>query len=162
MNSKIEELYLEGENAIKNGNMVEAKQFYETILLDDPQCYYAHNSLGWIYKSLFDDCQKAENHYRAAIKFGPNYPHAYYNLFHIMTEMERFEELSAYLKTCLHIAILDKTVIYNRLGIIEEFKGEFMNAIDYYKKAIKICLNDEKIEDLKKNIIRCKYKAELE
>jgi hypothetical protein len=46
MSSRIEELYLEGENAIKNGNMIEAKQHYEAILLDDPQCYYAHNSLG--------------------------------------------------------------------------------------------------------------------
>lgn len=161
MNSKTEDLYLEGENAIKNGNIAEAKQLYESILLDDPQCCYAHNSLGWIYKSQFDDYEKAENHYRAAIKFGPHYPHSYYNLFHIMTEMERFEELSTYLKECLHIAILDKTLIYNRLGIIEEFKGEFAKAIEYYKKAIKICLNDEKIEDLKKNIARCEYKSDL-
>lgn len=58
MSTRIEELYLEGENAIKNGNILEAKQFFETILLDDPQCYYAHNSLGWIYKSHFDDYEK--------------------------------------------------------------------------------------------------------
>jgi tetratricopeptide (TPR) repeat protein len=161
MSSRIEELYLEGENAIKNGNMIEAKQHYEAILLDDPQCYYAHNSLGWIYKSQFDDYVKAENHYKAAIKFGPDYPYSYYNLIYLLTELERFEEAGQLMAKCLRIQVIDKSLIYHRMGILEEFKGNFEAAIDHYKKSIKLCMNDEKIEDLKKNISRCEYKLTL-
>lgn len=161
MSSRIEELYLEGENAIKNGNMIEAKQHYETILLDDPQCYYAHNSLGWIYKSQFDDYVKAENHYKAAIKFGPGYPYSYYNLIYLLTELERFEEARQLMHICLSIPIIDKSTIYNRLGVLEEFIGDFEAAIQQYKKAIRLCLNDEKIDDLKKSISRCEYKLTL-
>jgi tetratricopeptide (TPR) repeat protein len=161
MSSRIEELYLEGENAIKNGNMIEAKQHYEAILLDDPQCYYAHNSLGWIYKSQFDDYLKAENHYKAAIKFGPEYPYSYYNLLYLLTELERFEEAEQLINKCLHIPVIDKSIMYNRMGILEEFKGNFEAAIEHYKKSIKLCLNDEKIDDLKKNISRCEYKLTL-
>jgi tetratricopeptide (TPR) repeat protein len=106
MNTRTEELYLEGESAIKNGNILEAKQTYETILLDDPQCYYAHNSLGWIYKTQFDDYKKAENHYKAAIRFGPTYPHAYYNLIYLLTDLERFEELEHFLKGCLQVPVM--------------------------------------------------------
>jgi Tfp pilus assembly protein PilF len=162
MNTRTEELYLEGENAIKNGNMLEAKQNYETILLDDPQCYYAHNSLGWIYKTQFDDYKKAENHYKAAVKFGPTYPHAYYNLVYLLTDLERFEELEHFLKGCLQVPVLDKSLIYNRLGVMEEMKENFSQAIVYYKRAIMVCLVDDKIEDIKKNISRCEYKLQME
>lgn len=161
MTSRMEELYLEGENAIRNGNYVEAKQHYETILSDDPRCYYAHNSLGWIYKTQFDDYEKAENHYRAAIKFGPAFPYAYYNLIYLLTEQERFDELEAFMQNCLQIAILDKSLIYYRRGVLAEFRENFTDAIEQYKRAIKRCLNDEKIEDYKKYIARCEYKLTL-
>lgn len=162
MNSRTEELYLEGESAIKNGNILEAKQTYETILLDDPQCYYAHNSLGWIYKTQFDDYKKAENHYKAAVKFGPTYPHAYYNLIYLLTDLERFNELEQFLKSCLQVPVMDKSLIYNRFGLLEEMKENLEQAILYYKKAIKLCLIDDKIEDMKKNIARCEYKLQME
>jgi tetratricopeptide (TPR) repeat protein len=162
MNTRTEELYLEGENAIKNGNILEAKQSYETILLDDPHCYYAHNSLGWIYKTQFDDYKKAENHYKAAIKFGPSYPHAYYNLIYLLSELERFEELEHLLQGCLQVPVLDKSLIYTRLGLLEEMKENLGQAIVHYKRAIKLCLIDEKIEEIKKNIARCEYKSEME
>lgn len=88
--------------------------------------------------------KKVENHYKAAIKYGPEYPYPYYNLIYVWTEQERFEEMERFMNDCLKIPIIDKSTIYNRFGVMEEFKGNFSKAIENYKKAIKICLNDEK------------------
>src|SRR5436190_15924560 len=119
MNSHIEDLYLEAENAIKNSNFIEAKHNYEAILLEDPQCAYAHNSLGWIYKTQFDDYAVAENHYRAGIKYNPHYPHSYWNLAFLLTDLERYNELEELMIQCLTVPTIDKALVYNRFGMIE-------------------------------------------
>jgi hypothetical protein len=41
-------------------------------------------------------------------------------------------------------------------------KENFSQAIIYYKRAIKLCLIDDKMEDMKKNIARCEYKMGME
>jgi hypothetical protein len=57
---------------------------------------------------------------------------------------------------------MDKSLIYNRFGLLEEMKENFSQAIIYYKRAIKLCLIDDKMEDMKKNIARCEYKLQME
>ena len=51
----IEELFLEAEADIKKNAHVDALRKYETILYDEPNHAPTHNSLGWIYKTQFDD-----------------------------------------------------------------------------------------------------------
>src|SRR5580692_531241 len=79
MNTNMEELYLEAEADIKNNNYAEAFKKYENILYDEPDSAPAHNSMGWLYKTQFDDYAKAENHFLTAIKCDSFYPHAYFH-----------------------------------------------------------------------------------
>src|SRR4051794_30853034 len=89
----VEDLYLESDQAIKNGNFLEAKNLLETILSEEPNYSQPHNSLGWLYRPQFDDYETAENHFLAAIRFNPEYPHPYWNYIYLLTDMERFGEL---------------------------------------------------------------------
>src|ERR1700760_1515716 len=115
MNTSSEELYLEAEADIKNNNYAEAFKKYESILYDEPASAPAHNSLGWLYKTQFDDYVKAENHFLTAM---------------------RGDELNAHLEKCLKVRTIEKSWVYGRYALIEEQKLNFDKAIYFFEKAI--------------------------
>jgi tetratricopeptide (TPR) repeat protein len=162
MNTNMEELYLEAEADIKNNNYAEAFKKYESILYDEPDSAPAHNSLGWLYKTQFDDYGKAENHFLTAMKGDPLYPHPYFHLAALLMDMERFEELNRHLEKCLRIRTIEKSWVYGRYALIEELGLKFEKAIYFFQKAILSSQNDEKIKDYKHDIERCEMKMEIE
>src|SRR5258708_12489036 len=98
MTTNSEELYLEAEADIKNNNYAEAFKKYESILYDEPSSAPAHNSLGWLYKTQFDDYAKAENHFLTAMRGDSLYPHPYFHLAPLLMYMKKFNELNFHLK----------------------------------------------------------------
>ncbi len=161
MNSNLEEIYLEAEADIKNGNYVEAFRKYEAILMEEPSNGPTLNSLGWLSKTQIEDYSKAEAYYKASIKADPQYPHSYLNYATLLTDMERFEELSELLQTCFRIPTIEKSWVFMKLGLMEELKLNFTTAIANNEKAILVALSDEKIKDYQLNIDRCNNKIEL-
>jgi tetratricopeptide (TPR) repeat protein len=161
MNTNSEELYLEAEADIKNNHYAEAFKKYESILYEEPDSAPAHNSMGWLYKTQFDDYAKAENHFITAVKCDPLYPHSYFHIAALLMDMERFEELNGHLEKCLRIRTVDKSWVYGRYGLSEELKGDFGKAIYYFEKAILISQHDDKIKDYKQDIERCEMKTEI-
>jgi len=158
-NTNIEELYLEAEADIKNNNYAEAFKKYESILYDEPASAPAHNSLGWLYKTQFDDYIKAENHFITAMKSDPLYPHPYFHFAALLMDMERWEELGKHLGKCLKVRTIEKSWVYGRYALIEEVKLNFEKAIYFFEKAILSSQNDEKIKDYKQDIERCEMKT---
>jgi hypothetical protein len=75
--------------------------------------------------------------------------------------MERFEELEEHLQTCFRIPTIEKSWVFMKLGLMEELKLNFDEAIANNEKAILVALSDEKIKDYQQNIERCKNKIEL-
>lgn len=161
MNANSEELYLEAEADIKNNQYAEAFKKYESILYEEPDSAPAHNSMGWLYKTQFDDYAKAENHFLTAIKCDPLYPHSYFHIAALLMDMDRFEELYLHLEKCLRIRTIDKSWVYGRYGLVEELKMDFQKAIHYFEKAILTSQHDEKIKDYRLDIERCEMKAEI-
>jgi tetratricopeptide (TPR) repeat protein len=161
MTTRIEELYLEAEADIRNSNFQEAFQKYETILYDDPTYAPAHNSMGWIYKSQFENHDKAEMHFRTAIKSDPLYPHPYFHLASVMMEMDRFKELEEHLEHCLEVYTIDKSWVHDRFGMMYEMQGQFSKAIESYEQAILTTMSNDKIKEYQGDIERCKVKADI-
>ena len=157
----IEELFLEAEADIKKNAHVDALRKFETILYDEPNHAPTHNSLGWLYKTQFDDYHKAEMHFRAAIKSDPSYPHPYFHYAVLFTDMERYEELKRHLSRCLNVPTIEKSWVYYRYAIAEELNMQFDAAITFFEKAILVSLNDEKIKEYRNDIDRCRKKIEL-
>jgi len=156
-----EDIYLEAEEAIRNANYLQAKQLLENIILEEPSTAQAHNSLGWLYRTQFDDYERAENHYKAAISSNPQYPHAYINLIVLYTNIEEWDKARDVAGKAMIRPLVDKSLVNYRLGIIEEYAQNFDQAITFYKKAIKLCLSFDSIEDYKRAIVNCEYKATL-
>jgi tetratricopeptide (TPR) repeat protein len=162
MNINSEELYLEAEADIKNNNYAEAFKKFESILYDEPSSAPAHNSLGWLYKTQFDDYGKAENHFQTAMKSDPLYPHPYYHLAALLMDMERLEELNRHLEKCLTIRTIEKSWVYGRYALIEELQLNLNRAVFFFEKAILSSQNDEKIKDYKLDIERCEMKMDIQ
>jgi tetratricopeptide (TPR) repeat protein len=161
MNTNSEELYLEAEADIKNNHYAEAFKKYESILYEEPDSAPAHNSMGWLYKTQFDDYGKAENHFLTAIRCDPSYPHSYFHLAALYMDMERYSELNQHLEKCLRIRTVDKSWVYGRYALAEELKQEYDKAIFYFEKAMLVSQHDEKIRDFKLDIERCEMKREI-
>jgi tetratricopeptide (TPR) repeat protein len=161
MNANSEELYLEAEADIKNNNYAEAFKKYESILYEEPDSAPAHNSMGWLYKTQFDDYAKAENHFLTAIRCDNLYPHSYFHIAALLMDMERFEELTKHLEKCLKVRTIDKSWVYGRYALMEELKSDFEKSIYYFEKAILGSQNDEKIKDYRHDIERIEMKKEI-
>ncbi|HXL58371.1 MAG TPA: hypothetical protein VN958_19045 [Chitinophagaceae bacterium] len=161
MTNRVEEIYLEAELDIGNNNYHEAFQKFENILYEDPGFAPAHNSIGWIYKTQFDNYEMAETHFTAAMKIDPLYPHSYFHFASILIDLERYSELKKHLDKCLKISTIDKARVYYRLGMLEEIKGRYDKAMRQYKHTILHCFNNEKIMNYQADIDRCKTKADI-
>lgn len=161
MTTNSEELYLEAEADIKNNHYAEAFKKYESILYEEPDSAPAHNSMGWLYKTQFDDYAKAENHFQTAIRCDPQYPHSYFHIAALLMDMERFDELRQHLDRCLRVRTIDKSWVYGRYALSEELQKNYEKAVFYFEKAILASQNDEKIKDYQHDIERCRMKQEI-
>lgn len=161
MNTNTDEIYLEAEADIRNNNYHEAFQKYESILYEEPGYAPAHNSIGWLYKTQFDNYQKAETHFAAAMQSDPLYPHPYFHMAALLIDLERYDELKKHLEKCLRIITIDKAWVYYRYGMLEEIKGNYKQGIKNYQTAILYCLNNEKIKDYQCDIERCNTKLQI-
>ena len=159
--SEIEELFLEVEKAIEEGNYRDAKRMLQEILNEEPSFGRAHNHLGWIYKSKYQDFKLAEKHYKHAIQFNPEYPSTYLNYAFLLRDQNRLGELKNLLDKALTVESINRCGVYDEYGSLYELKGEFNKAIKNYRMAIRYCLNDGVLEDLRKHIKRCRKKKSI-
>ncbi len=77
VNFDLEEQFLMADGLISENRLSEAAKLLENILLDAPDFGKAHNHMGWLFETKFKNLQRAEEHYRLALKFNP---HNYTNL----------------------------------------------------------------------------------
>ena len=161
MTTRTEELFLEAEADIRNSNFHEAFHKYEDILYEEPSYAPAHNSIGWIFKTQFDNYQKAEIHFNAALRADPDYPHPYFHLATLLLDLERYDELHRHLEKCLTIRTLDKSWVFYRYGMLQEMGGHFLHAIGYYEKALLNTMNNDKVKDYQQDIERCRIKLQV-
>lgn len=156
--SYIEELFLEADRALDEGNLAEGKRLLEDILSEEPSFGKAHNHMGWLYKTRYQDYKIAEKHFKLAIKFDPEYSPSYINYAYMLRDLGRLDELEALLNKALKVEGTNKSTVYDEFGSLYELRGEYGKAIRYYKKAIALSLNDKSITDLRGHIKRCNKK----
>lgn len=159
MNTQLEEVYLEAEADIKNSNYLDAFKKYQSILLEEPDNAPTHNSMGWLYKTQIEDYKKAEIHYLAAMKGGPDYPHTYFNYVTLLTDLERYNESIKLLESCLKITSIEKSWVYLKYGVVYERTLNYEEAIKNYEKAILMSLGEERIKECQQSIERCQMKT---
>ncbi len=157
---ELDRIFFKADNDIKEGLIVEAFDSLRYIIEQDTEYGKAYNHLGWIYETKYKDYQKAEECYRLALKYAPEYTAIYLNYAILLSTIEKFDELTRVLELAMDVKGINKSKIWNEYAIMYELKGRYEDAIAAYKKSISSSLNNQDIEMYKKSIDRCKSKQE--
>ena len=156
-----EELFAEADRLLNEGVVLEAVEKLAQILKRNPRFGKAYNHLGWVYETKYKDMARAEEYYKAAIQYAPNYNAAYLNYSYFLSNMQRFDELKAHLDKVSNIPGIAKDTIANEYAIMYEMQGRLQEAIDHYQKAAMITLDNLKLDKYKESIERCRKKLEI-
>ena len=160
-NSKVAEMMLEVDQLISDNKIPDAISLLHEILAEEPDYGRAHNHLGWIYDVKLKMLEKAEEHYKLAIKFSPDYPSGYTNYAYLLSSQRRYAELEVVLKKADLCPTINRATISNEYGIMYESMGKFDDAIIFYKNNILYTFDNKVIDTAVANIERCKRKKEL-
>ncbi len=158
---KLDALFFDADRLISERKYTDAINMLEAILIEAPDYGKAYNHLGFIYETKYRDIAKAEEFYKKALLYSPNYPAVYSNLSVVLSSQGKYDELEPLLKQALEIKGVEKAGIYNEFGIMYELQGKYLRAIESYKDAIRNSLSDVNVETYSKSMKRCKSKLEI-
>ncbi|WP_052672514.1 tetratricopeptide repeat protein [Aliterella atlantica] len=160
--------YLECETMLAQANtLIQEKRSQESvelllkILQRNSQFGKAYNHLGYVYEIDYRDYTRAEEYYKKAMKYEPEYSAAYTHYARLLSSCKRFDELKAHLDIALTISTVSAETIYFEYGLMYEMQQNPEAAIDYYIKAAMTTLDTHKVTFYQGAINRCKTKLEL-
>lgn len=156
-----EELFAQADRLLTDGMIMEAVDKLSQILKRNPRFGKAYNHLGWVYEAKYKNMARAEEYYKAAMQYAPNYNAAFLNYSYFLSNQGRFDELKSHLDMVSNIPGIAKDTIYNEYAIMYEMQGNPETAMDYYHKAGMVTLDSGKLEKYKEGIDRCIRKIEI-
>jgi tetratricopeptide (TPR) repeat protein len=160
-NFDLEEKFLRADRLINEGQLTEAAHLLEEILVEAPDFGKAHNHFGWLYETKFKNFAKAEEHYRLALKFAPDYVSIYYNYAYLMSTLRKYDILEKHLQQAIKVPGINFATIYNEFALMYEMQGRLDDAIHHYKLYIQNLFDGKNIETAVESIKRCERKKEL-
>lgn len=158
---ELEERFYEADKLINEGKISDAAHLLDAILAEAPDFGKAHNHMGWLYETKFKNYAKAEEHYKFALKFAPEYPAGYYNYAYLLSTLRRYEELESLLNEAIKIPGISYATLYNEFGLMNEALGKYQDAIHYFKLYIQNLFEIKTIETAAESIKRCERKMQL-
>lgn len=156
-----EDMFAKADELIKEGDIKGAVETLFKITQRSPHFGKAYNHLGWVYENKYKNYAKAEEYYKKALEYAPDYAASYLNYTYFLSNLSRFDELRAHLDKSLTVPSVVKETIYNEYGVMLEMTGTPQEAMDYYVKAAMTTLDSTKLEQYKASIERCKQKIDL-
>jgi tetratricopeptide (TPR) repeat protein len=160
--------YLECETMLAQANTFirekrsqEAVELLLTILQRNPHFGKAYNHLAYVYELDYTDYTRANECYKKAMKYEPQYSPSYTHYARLLSTCKRFDELKAHLDKALTIPTVPAAVIYYEYALMYEMQQNPEAAMNYYIKAAMTTLETDKITQCQKSIDRCQVKLEL-
>ena len=157
----LDEKFFEADNIIKDGKIAQALSILTEVVTEMPEHGRAHNHLGWIYETKYNDYTKAETHYKAALAFSPEYPAVYYNYAVLLATLHRHDDLKVILEKAMVLPGINKATIYNEYGIMYEAQSKFNEAIEAYNNYIRHLYDMKFIDTARNSIEICKMKMQM-
>ena len=164
MNEKIEELegkFRYADQLIADNELEEAKALLYSIIEEEPRFGKAYNHIGWIYETKEKRYREAEELYKQAMEFTPDYPAPFINYLYLLNTELRGAEAEAHIQKAKNVVGINKISLWTEWAYMLEYTGRFEESIEKYKEIIPMQNNFEKLEQLKSDIERVPKKAEM-
>lgn len=161
MSTYTDNLLLEADSLIDGDRIKEAKELLTQIIQDNPDYGRAHNHLAWIYETKLKRFDRAEEHYKAATRFAPEYPAGWLNYADLLRTLEKYSELEKILEKMHSVKGLSKARMNVETAYMYEKRRMYDKAIPFFEEAIKESFDNDEIERYKAAIERVKFKSSL-
>ncbi|MGD2248537.1 MAG: tetratricopeptide repeat protein [Candidatus Methanofastidiosia archaeon] len=125
--------------------IVVSKDIQEKIL----ECIGIFNNNYAILLEEKKDFEKAEHHYKKALKINPEYAEAHYNYAILLKEKKDFEKAEHHYKKALKINP-EYADAHGNLGILYSDQKKYSKAVKHFEKASKIFKKEKRSFDYKK------------
>lgn len=135
-----------------------ALQLLDKLLYEEPGYGRLHNTLGIIYLKYADEPKKAEQHFRLAIRFSPDFAEPYGHLAGLLHQDERHEETIEVCQKGLKARKANKSMLLESMGNAWELKRKYRKAIKSYRDALSYSAELWNCRVLEESIKRCKRK----
>jgi tetratricopeptide (TPR) repeat protein len=156
-----ESYVIDAEKAFEQGLYQEGKAYLDNALAEEPTYGKAHNHLGWFYMFHVGDYEKAEVHLRLALKYAKRYSAPYIHMIQLLFEVERMDEHEKLIAKAMYVPGVKKSFLYNEVGRSQEVAGKILQAIKFYRMAIRWSMDEEEIKVIRQNLRRAKSKRWL-
>ena len=128
------------------------------LLSKFPESGKVHWLLANIYHRFYTDLEKADAHYKSAIRYSPENSKAYLDYGSFLSQQERSSELIALLNKAMELPGAEKDRVQELFGLLKEKQQKFDEAISHYKDGIMHCFDNKRIIELEGAMQRCQIK----
>lgn len=154
----IEEYIEEGLRLAAEEGHEASLKLLEKLLYDEPGYARLHHSLGIVYFCYADKPEKAETHFRLAIRFDKKFAEPFWFLGKLLCEEERFDDAIEIFQQGMKAKRARKAELLNEAGRAYELKKKFKSAIRHYRKALGYSAELWSCRVIEESIERCKRK----
>jgi tetratricopeptide (TPR) repeat protein len=156
-----ETMLVQANTLIRDKRSQESVELLLKILQRNPQFGKAYNHLGYVYELDYVDYTRAEEYYKKAMQYEPQYSPSYTHYARLLATCKRFDELKVHLDKALTIPTVSDEKVYFEYGLMYEMQQNPEAAMNYYVKAAMTTLETDQVTSYQKAINRCQVKLEL-
>jgi len=133
----------------------------EEVLEKEPGFGPAHFRLAWIFWMQLGYIDKAEEHFRLALKFSPEYPWTYYHYAFMLNEINHSQKLKSVAEKGMKVKGVNRFFLHNILGKSHEKNSRYEEAHDFYQMALRHAFISYQADEVKISLKRVKEKLKL-
>jgi tetratricopeptide (TPR) repeat protein len=154
----IDEYIEEAKRLVYNEEHEQALKILNNILFEEPGYARLHHTLGCIYFYQAEETKRAEQHFRLAIRFDPEYAESYGDLGQLLSDDERLDEAIHIYSQGMNAKKANKTQLLSNTAKAYELKKKYSKAIKHYKEALGHSAELWNCLTLEESIKRCRRK----
>lgn len=131
----VEEKYLQAVEELHWGELPKALQYFNEIIVFDPDYARAYYQLGELYQTHFKDYKTAGYYFKRCIEIEADFPDVYEPYLKLVITLKLHKLVKQVAEKALNIAGVCEAHIYESLGLHAEQQQNFVEAAGYFKKA---------------------------